>query len=85
MNNRYYPKRVNPKTMMTHFREIFGFPIGLKKSSFRNLFLIIIAVCRAKTFCINEMASRLSIDIKTEKAKQKRLLRLLDTATGNGF
>ena len=79
MRNRYYPKRVNPKTMITHFREIFK-SVGLKKPSFRNLFFLLIAVCIAKTFRINEIASRLPIDVKTEKAKQKRLLRFLDTA-----
>ena len=77
--NRYYPKQVNPKTMTTHFREIFRFPIGLKKPSFRNLLLIILAVCTAKTFRTNEIASLLPLDVKTEKSKQKRLLRFLDT------
>ena len=78
MKNRYAPKRANPKTMITHFREIFK-PIGLKKPSFRNLLLTVIAVCTAKTFRINEIATRLPIKVKTEKSKQKRLLRFLDT------
>ena len=76
--NRYYPKRVNPRPMITHLREIVK-PIGLKKPSFRNLLLIILAVCTAKTFRINEIASRLPLEVKTEKSKQKRLLRFLDT------
>ncbi|MDE0087620.1 MAG: hypothetical protein OXU23_17995 [Candidatus Poribacteria bacterium] len=42
--------------------------------------LAVIAVCIAKTFRINEIASRLPILVKTEKSKQKRLLRFLDTA-----
>ena len=79
MKSKYTPKRGNPKTMITHFREIFK-PIGLKKTSFRNLLLAVIAVCIAKTFRINEIASRLPILVKTEKSKQKRLLRFLDTA-----
>ena len=78
MKNRYAPKRANPKTMITHFREIFK-PIGLKKPSFRNLLFLVIAVCTAKTFRINEIALRLPIQVKTEKSKQKRLLRFLDT------
>ena len=79
MKSGYIPKRVNPKPMITHFREIFK-PIGLKKPSFRNLLLAVIAVCIAKTLRINEIASRLPILVKTEKSKQKRLLRFLDTA-----
>ena len=78
MKNRYAPNRANPKTMITHFREIFK-PIGLKKPRFRNLLLAVIAVCRAKTFRINEIAMRLPIQVKTEKSKQKRLLHFLDT------
>ena len=78
MKNRYAPKRANPKTMITHFREMFK-PIGLKKPSFRNLLFLVIAVCTAKTFRINEIAMRLPIQVKTEKSKQKRLLRFLDT------
>ena len=78
MKSRYTPKRGNPKSMITHFREVFK-PIGLKKTSFRNLLLAVIAVCIAKTFRINEIASRLPILVKTEKSKQKRLLRFLDT------
>lgn len=78
MKNRYAPKRANPKTMITHFREIFK-SIGLKKPSFRNLLFLVIAVCTAKTFRINEIATRLPIQVKTEKSKQKRLLRFLDT------
>ena len=79
MKDRYYPKRVNPKTMLTHFSEIFK-SVGLKKPVFRNLLLAILGVCVAKTFRINEIASRLPIVVETEKSKQKRLLRFLETS-----
>ena len=78
MKSRYTPKRVHPKPILTHFSKIFK-PLGLKKPSFRNLLLTVIAVCIAKTFRIHEIASRLPISVKTEKSKQKRLLRFLDT------
>ena len=51
----------------------------MKKTSLRNLLLVTLAVTVAKTFRINEIASRLPINVKTEKSKQKRLLRFLDT------
>ena len=52
----------------------------LKKTTARTLLLILMAVAVARTFRINEIARRLPIDVKTEKAKQKRVLRfLLDT------
>ena len=79
MKDRYYPKRVNPKTMITHFSEMFK-PLGLKKPQFRNLLLSILGVCVAKTFRINEIASRLPIVVATEKSRQKRFLRFLETA-----
>ena len=79
MKKRTHPKRVNPKTMITHFSEIFK-PVGLKNSSFRNLLLSVIAICVANTFRINEIASRLPILVESEKSKQKRLLRFLETS-----
>ena len=79
MKKRCYPKRVNPKTMLTHFSEIFK-PLGLKKPHFRNLLLSILGICVANTFRINEIASRLPIVVATEKSKQKRFLRFLETA-----
>ena len=78
MKDRYYPKRVNPKTMITHFSEMSK-SVGLKKPAFRNLLLAILGVCVAKTFRINEIAARLPIVVATEKSKQKRLLRFLET------
>ena len=78
MKNRYAPNRANPKTMIRHFREIFK-SIGLKKPSFRNLLLGVVAVGTAKTLRINAIATRLPIAVKTEKSKHKRLLRFLDT------
>ena len=79
MKKRCYPKRVNPKPMLTHFSEMFK-SVGLKKPAFRNLLLTILGVCVAKTFRINEIASGLPIVVKTEKSKQKRLLRFLETS-----
>ena len=52
----------------------------MKKTSLRNLLLTVLAVSVAKTFRINEVASRLPIAVKQEKSKQKRLLRFLETA-----
>ena len=71
-------KGVNPKLMVTHFREIFKSNV-LKKTTARTLLLILMAVAVARTFRINEIARRLAIDVKTERAKQKRVLRFLDT------
>ena len=73
-----YPKRVNPATMITRFGEIFK-SVGLKKPVFRNLLLVLIAISVARTFRVNEIASRLSLVVKREKSKQKRFLRFLDT------
>lgn len=78
MKKRRSPKRVHPKTMVTRFKEVFK-TTGIKKTSLRNLLLTLIAVSVAKTFRINEVASRLPIEVKNEKAKQKRLLRFLET------
>ena len=72
-----YPKRVNPETMITRFQEIFK-SVGMKKPMFRNLLFILIAISVAKTFRINEIASRLPIAVDREKSKQKRFLRLLE-------
>ncbi len=41
--------------------------------------MTVLAVSVSKTFRINEIASRLPIDVAKEKSKQKRLLRFLDT------
>lgn len=73
-----YPKRVNPKPMITRFQDIFK-SVGLKKPTFRNLLLTVIAIGVAKTFRINEIASRLPLAVSREKSKQKRLLRFLET------
>ncbi len=58
-----------------------GFQAGFskKKTSIRNFLLTVLAVSVSKTFRINEIASRLPIDVAKEKSKQKRLLRFLDT------
>ena len=73
-----YPKRVNPATMITRFGEVFK-SVGLKKPVFRNLLLVLIAISVARTFRVNEIASRLLLVVKREKSKQKRFLRFLDT------
>ena len=74
---RTYPKRVNPKPMLTRFAEICK-PVGMKKPMFRNLCFVLIAISVAKTFRIHEIASHLPIVVAREKSKQKRFLRLLD-------
>ena len=73
-----YPKRVNPEPMITRFEEIFK-SVGMKKPMFRNLLFVMIAIGVAKTFRINEIASRLPVGVAREKSKQKRFLRLLET------
>ena len=78
MKKRRSPKRVHPKTMVTRFKEVFK-TTGIKKTSLRNLLLTVIAVSVARTFRINEIASRLPLAVKNEKSKQKRLLRFLET------
>ena len=73
-----YPKRVNPKPMVTRFQKTFK-SVGMKKPMFRNLLLTVIAIGVAKTFRINEIASCLPLSVCVEKSKQKRLLRFLET------
>ena len=73
-----YPKRVNPQPMITRFQEIFK-SVGLKKPTFRNLLFVLIAISVARTFRINEIASRLPVGVAREKSKQKRFLRFLET------
>ena len=74
----YTPKWVHPKKMITHFSEVFK-DVDVKKTSLRNLLLVLLAVAAAKTFRINAIAARLPIAVKKEKSKQKRLLRFLET------
>ena len=73
-----YPKRVNPKPMLTRFSEICK-SVGMKKPTFRNFCFVLIAISVAKTFRINEIASRLPIVVAREKSRQKRFLRFLET------
>jgi len=75
---RYSRKRANPKKIIAGFREVFK-GVCVKKTSQRNFFLTFTAVSVSKTFRINEIASRLPLDVAKEKSKQKRLLRFLDT------
>ena len=72
-----YPKRVNPKPMITRFQEIFK-GVDMKKPMFRNLLFTVIAISVTKTFRINEIAAGLPIDVDREKSKQKRFLRFLN-------
>ena len=74
----YTPKWIHPKKMITHFSEVFK-DVDVKKTSLRNLLLVLLAVAAAKTFRINAIAARLPIAVKKEKSKQKRLLRFLET------
>ena len=64
--------------MITTLTEIFN-PV-LKKPALKNLILTILAIGLAKSFRINEIASRLPIAVKHHKTKQKRLLRFLARA-----
>jgi len=75
---RYSRKRANPKKIIAGFQEVFK-GVCVKKTSQRNFFLTVTAVCVAKTFRIHAIAARLPIDVAKEKSKQKRLLRFLDT------
>ena len=75
---RYSRKRAHPEKIIAGFQEVFK-GISVKKTSQRNFFLTLTAVSVSKTFRINEIASRLPIDVKKEKSKQKRLLRFLET------
>ena len=62
--------------MITRFEEIFK-SVGMKKPIFRNLLFTLIAISVAKTFRVNEIASRLPVVVVREKSKQKRFLRFL--------
>lgn len=73
-----YPKRVNPRPMLTRFWEICK-PVGMKKPMFRTFCFVLIAMGVAQTFRINEIASHLPIVVAREKSKQKRFLRFLET------
>ena len=75
---RYSQKRVHPGKIIAGLREVFK-TVSVKKTRQRNFFLMVAAVCVSRTFRINEIASRLPICVKTEKSKQKRVLRFLET------
>ena len=64
--------------MITRFEEILK-SVGMKKPTFRNLLFVLIAIGVARTFRINEIASRLPVVVAREKSKQKRFLRFLET------
>ena len=71
-------EKVATCVIITRFEDIFK-SVGLKKPTFRNLLLTVIAIGVAKTFRINEIASRLPLAVSGEKSKHKRLLRFLET------
>ena len=77
MKGKHRAKRVNPTVMITTVTQIFK--PNLKKPALKNLILTVIAIALAKTFRINEIASRLPVSVKSLKTKQKRLLRFLDS------
>ena len=67
---RYSQKRVHPEKIIPGLRKVFN-NVSVKKTSQRNFFLMVIAVCVSKTFRINAIASRLPISVETEKSKTK--------------
>ncbi len=75
MKGKHPAKRVNPVSMITTIREIFN-PV-LTKPQLKNVILTTLAIALSKTFRINEIASRLPVEVKHHKTKQKRLLRFL--------
>ncbi len=75
MKGTHRHKPVNPTAMITTLTEIFN-PV-LKRPALKNLILTTLAIVLAKTFRINEIASRLPVAVKHQKTKQKRLLRFL--------
>ena len=64
--------------MITRFQDIFK-SVDMKKPTLRNLLFVVIAISVSQTFRINEIASRLPLDVEREKSKQKRFLRFLET------
>ncbi len=75
MKGTHRHKPVNPSSMITTLTEIFN-PV-LKRPALKNRILTTLAIVLAKTFRINEIASRLPVAVKHQKTKQKRLLRFL--------
>ena len=62
---RYSQKRVHPEKIIPGLRKVFN-NVSVKKTSQRNFFLMVIAVCVSKTFRINAIASRLPISVVLE-------------------
>ena len=54
------------------------FKSNVNKPGLKNFILVIIAIALCPKFRINEISRHLGVDVKTEKTKQKRLLRFLD-------
>lgn len=68
--------RVNPLPIITTTGELFK--SNVNKPGLKNFILVIIAIVLCPKFRINEISRHLGVDVKTEKTKQKRLLRFLD-------
>ena len=68
--------RVNPLPIITTTGELFK--SNVNKPGLKNFILVIIAIALCPKFRINEISRHLGVDVKTEKTKQKRLLRFLD-------
>ncbi|MCH8293047.1 hypothetical protein IH992_18310 [Candidatus Poribacteria bacterium] len=68
--------RVSPLPIITTTGELFKSIVN--KPGLKNFILVIIAIAACPKFRINEISRHLGVDVKTEKTKQKRLLRFLD-------
>lgn len=68
--------RVNPVSMITTIGELFKSIVS--QPSLKNLVLVIVAIAQSPVFRINEISRHIATDVKSEKMKQKRLLRFLD-------
>jgi len=68
-------KRISPNRIVDAVKE--NFKGILSKPSLKNLILVTIAIALAEKLKINEIARHLPVDVKHQKAKQTRLLRML--------
>ena len=68
-------KRISPNRIVDAVKE--NFKGILSKPSLKNLILVTIAIALAEKLKINEIARHLPVDVKHQKSKQTRLLRML--------
>jgi len=68
-------KKVSPNRIVDEVEK--NFKDILSKPSLKNLILVTIAIALAEKLRINEIARHLPVDVKHQKAKQTRLLRML--------